>query len=311
MPASSISRTGSEADCIVVGGGPGGLIAATYLARYHRTVVVVDAGESRARWIPVSHNTPGFPEGVTGPDLLARLRVQAERYGAYLVDGRIDAITGRAGDFKAVGEGIAVTAPMVVLATGIVDIMPGFADYERAIEAGRLRFCPVCDGFEATEQRVGIVGPPDRALREGRFLRSFTDRVALMRLAEHAPFDADTMGSAERLGLRVVTEPVVDLVHDLCGMVAVYEGGVRETFDTLYPAMGNLPRNTLAAALGVACNPVGCVLTDPHQRTSVDGVYAVGDVVNELNQIAVAAGHAAIAATDIHNRLTARERPPA
>ena len=69
-------------DCVVVGGGPGGLTAAIYLGRFRRRFVVLDAGDSRLDWIPVSHNHPGFPDGVPGPELLARMREQAERYGA-------------------------------------------------------------------------------------------------------------------------------------------------------------------------------------------------------------------------------------
>ncbi|WP_075217815.1 NAD(P)/FAD-dependent oxidoreductase [Mongoliimonas terrestris] len=298
----------TSVDCLVIGGGPGGLVAATYLARYRRSVVVVDAGESRARWIPLSHNMPGFPDGIGGPDLLARLARQATRYGATLQTARIDAITRDGDGFRAVGEGISLAGRSVVIATGIVDRMPAFAGHEAAIARGQLRFCPVCDGFEATDQRVAIVGPPDRAVREGRFLRAFTDRVAILRLAEHPPFDDAARAFAAADGLRLIEPPLVDLQPMPCGMEAVLEGGDRETFDAVYPAMGNVPRNTLAKGLGVRCNAFGCVETDPHQRTGADRVWAVGDVVNELNQIAVATGHAAIAATDIHNRLAAADR---
>lgn len=295
-------------DCLVIGGGPGGLVTATYLARYRRSVVVVDAGESRARWIPLSHNMPGFPDGISGPDLLARLARQATRYGADLRTARVDAVTREGDGFQAVGEGLSMTARSVVIATGIVDRMPAFAGHEGAIASGQLRFCPVCDGFEATDQRVAVVGPPDRAVREGRFLRAFTDRVTILRLAEHPPFDDEAHALAASANLQCLEAPVVDLRPEPNGMVAVLEGGMSETFDTVYPAMGNIPRNTLAQGLGVDCNAVGCIETDPHQRTSADRVYAVGDVVNELNQIAVATGHAAIAATDIHNRLAADDR---
>jgi thioredoxin reductase (NADPH) len=66
-------------DCLVIGGGPGGLTAAIYLARFRRRLLVVDAGESRAKWIPRSHNHASFPDGIPGPELVARMRAQAER----------------------------------------------------------------------------------------------------------------------------------------------------------------------------------------------------------------------------------------
>ena len=79
-------------DCIVVGAGPGGLAAAVYLARYLRAVVVLDDGRSPALSIPRSHNCPGYPHGIPGPELLDRLRRQAERYGACTLAGRVEAV---------------------------------------------------------------------------------------------------------------------------------------------------------------------------------------------------------------------------
>src|SRR5688572_19185063 len=84
-------------DCLIVGGGPAGLIAAIYLSRYRRDIRIVDAGSSRASLIPTSHNYPGFPEGISGPDLLAKLREQARRYGAVLTAGHVDELE-RAGN---------------------------------------------------------------------------------------------------------------------------------------------------------------------------------------------------------------------
>jgi len=77
-------------DCIVIGGGPAGLTAAIYLARYRRQVAVIDSGESRARLIPKTHNYPGFADGITGQRLLELLRAQAENYGVTLVEGRVE-----------------------------------------------------------------------------------------------------------------------------------------------------------------------------------------------------------------------------
>lgn len=79
-------------DTLIVGGGPAGLTAAIYLARYRRRFLVVDSGASRASWIPLSHNHAGFPDGVTGDELLARMRAQAERYGARIVPGTVTAV---------------------------------------------------------------------------------------------------------------------------------------------------------------------------------------------------------------------------
>lgn len=90
-------------DVLVVGGGPAGLTAAIYLARYHRRVVVVDDGNSRAKWIPISHNHAGFPDGITGDELLRRMREQAERYGATILTDRIESVSGKADALQARG----------------------------------------------------------------------------------------------------------------------------------------------------------------------------------------------------------------
>ncbi|MBB3972438.1 FAD-dependent oxidoreductase [Hansschlegelia beijingensis] len=284
-------------DCIIVGGGPAGLIAATYLARFRRRAVVIDDGRSRARWIPVSHNMPAFPQGVSGRDLLKRLREQAERYGAVLRQGRVDQLSrADGGGFRAVGEGFELTAPAVILAAGVKDHVLDRPGVEQAIEDGVIRLCPVCDGFEATDRNVGVFGPLDRALAEADFLTTFTDRVTVI------PDRAAPAGITPSAGIAVASAPLRDLELG-AGCVAALADGARLTFEMLYFAMGNEPQSKLAAALGAACTDVGCIETDAHQQTTTPGLYAVGDVVDELNQISVAAGHAALAATDIHNQL--------
>ena len=107
-------------DCLVIGGGPAGLTAAIYLARFRRRFLVVDAGASRASWIPVSHNHAGYPDGIAGTDLLARMRAQAERYGAEIIRGRVERLERPAGGgFTAVmADGSRHEAERVLLATG-------------------------------------------------------------------------------------------------------------------------------------------------------------------------------------------------
>src|SRR3954453_1796972 len=108
-------------DCLIVGGGPAGLTAAIYLARYRRKTRLVDSGESRAGLIPESHNYPGF-KGIGGPDLLRRLRDQALLYGAVLEQGRVTALVGdEDGNFIANCGGAETRARFVLLATGLVD----------------------------------------------------------------------------------------------------------------------------------------------------------------------------------------------
>src|SRR5690606_21909361 len=120
-----LARMPETLDCLVVGAGPGGLVAATYLARFHRDIAVVDAGDSRARWIPTSHNCPGFPVGIGGETLLQRLRAQAAQYGVEPVQGCIATLERDGGGFVAIDDdGRRWPARCVILATGVVDRMP-------------------------------------------------------------------------------------------------------------------------------------------------------------------------------------------
>ncbi|HWI24973.1 MAG TPA: NAD(P)/FAD-dependent oxidoreductase, partial [Lysobacter sp.] len=166
-------------DCLVVGAGPAGLTAATYLTRFHRRIVAVDAGKSRARWIPSSHNCPGFPFGVAGTALLEKLRAQATGYGVEIVDGCVAKLERDGDSFLATAaDGQRWRAQCVILATGIVDRMPAMPQLEDAIARNVVRLCAVCDGYEASDERIAVYAPVDEAIRHAVFLRTFSRQVA-------------------------------------------------------------------------------------------------------------------------------------
>jgi thioredoxin reductase (NADPH) len=276
-------------DCLIVGGGPAGLTAAIYLARYRRAAVIVDEGASRAALIPASHNYPGF-KGIAGPDLLARLRDQALLYGAALKQGRVTTLqrAPRSG-FLAHWQGREVAARTVLLATGLVDESPDIAGLATAVYDGAIRFCPICDGFEAMDRRIGVLGAPQEAGHKALFLRTYSRRVMVF-----------------QTGIELGGKPVrVECNED--GVRVTVEGGARFDLDILYPALGCEVRSELATNLGADCTKTGNLKVDAHQETTVEALYAAGDTVSDLHQLAVATGHAAVAATAIHNRL---ERNP-
>jgi thioredoxin reductase (NADPH) len=132
-------------DCIVVGAGPAGLTAAIYLGRFRRRFRLVESGASRAARIPLSRNHPGFPDGVRGRDLLARMRRQAELYGAEIVSGHVQDIEPVEGGFRLVA-GEELRARTVLLATGVADVEPAIPGVEAAVASGLVRICPVSDG---------------------------------------------------------------------------------------------------------------------------------------------------------------------
>lgn len=293
-------------DCLVIGAGPAGLSAAIYLARFRRRFRVVDGGASRAALIPVSHNHPGFPDGVAGTELLARMRRQAERYGAEIVAGTVDALDrDEDGTFiAAVGDG-ALRARTVLLATGVVDIEPALPDVVGAVRRGLIRHCPICDAFEITDQKVGVIGHGTSALGEALFLRTYTADLTLLTLGERMTLAPDEARMVAEARIRIVEDPVSRVILEGDAIAALEVGGAEHRFDTLYSALGCHVRSQLARDLGAAHNELGALAVDDHQRTSVPGLYAAGDVVSALNQIGVAMGQAAIAATAVHNDLRA------
>jgi thioredoxin reductase (NADPH) len=167
-------------DCLVVGGGPAGLTAAVYLARYRRSVAVYDAGHSRAALIPKSHNYPGFPTGISGVELLERSVLQAEFYGVPIRRDWIAGVEKTPDGFVARSGNGEVSARTLLLATGIVDIAPQMEGLDEAVRTGLVRYCPVCDGFEASDQRIAVMGASEGAISKARFLRTYSNQVTLL-----------------------------------------------------------------------------------------------------------------------------------
>jgi thioredoxin reductase (NADPH) len=294
----------SKLDCLVVGAGPAGLVAAIYLARYRRTVLVVDSGASRASLIPVSHNYPGFPDGIEGPELLRRLREQGMRYGARFRSCSVQTLeqnddqgyVARTGDDR-------LAARCVLLATGVVDIEPDLPELTDAIRRGLIRHCPICDGYEVIDREVAVIGSGVKGVREALFIRGYTPHLTLFSTGDPALIDGRHRAWLDEAGIRLI-EQRIRAVRSEAGKLIGLEtaDGEVHRFDTLYSALGGKPRSTLALQLGARCSDEGQLLVDEHMQTSIPGLYAAGDVVSSLNQMSVAAGHAAIAATAIHRR---------
>ena len=241
----------TEPDCLIIGGGPAGLTAAIYLARYRRNVLLVDDGLSRARLIPESHNYPGFPDGISGPQLLAELREQAETYGARLQKGRVNALRKDGEVFVADIGDDDIRTGYVLLATGIVDESPDLPGLKDAIYRGALRFCPICDGFEAMDKRIGVLGPLHTAAPKAQFLRTYSSDV--MVLPTEAGRQENGAEELKRAGI-MVEERVLDVERSGEKIRAVFANGRRLPIDVLYPALGCEVRSELATNLGARCN---------------------------------------------------------
>lgn len=296
-------------DTLIVGGGPGGLTAAIYLHRFTRNVALVDKGHSRLGWIPVSHNYPGFPDGINGKLLLERLRRQLGNYGGHVIPGEVVGLRIEDGLFEAdccspEGDLTLLRAYTVLLATGVADAGMPVERWNEAVAAGAVRLCPVCDGFDVVDKRIAVATSATNPVGHALFMRSFSADVLLFERAEESALSAAERRQLEAANVRHITSPLagVTLAEDLRPVLHTRDG---EDYpcDVFYPMLGESARSSLAAALGAQTAECDKLLVDDHCRTSVPGLYAIGDVTRGLNQIAVATGQAAIAATTIHNTL--------
>ena len=294
-------------DCIIIGAGPAGLTAAIYLARFHLSIRLFDCGSSRAALIPRTHNHAGYPGGIVGTDLLARMLAQAEEFGAVREQVEVRRIDRDGYDFVVVTDQGRYPARTVLLATGVVNNRPDMdaTIHDRALRAGLLRYCPICDGYEVTDKRVGVIGTGDHGMKEALFLRGYTRDVTL--IAPDAGHDLDPACA------RALDDAGIGRVDGPCGGYAIEDDRIaldtahgRMAFDSVYPALGSVIRSSLAVAAGAAASDEGCLEVDAHQRTSIPGLFAAGDVVMGLDQISNAMGQAGVATTTIRNLLSER-----
>lgn len=297
----------TQADIVIVGAGPAGLSAALYAARFCRDTLVLHDGASRAASIPVTQNVPGFADGVTGTDLVERMSRHAMRFGARIRKARISRVGRNAGNtFELQSEeGESWIARALVLATGLEhNRIPIDSDlHERAVHRGVLRYCPVCDGYEHRGQRIGVVGCDVSGAAEALFLRQFSRDVHLLTQSS-AELTRNQRRDLVRTGIQTITDPIAG--YELAGkrmLVRLAGKPERLEFDVVYPALGTRPRNALAKMLGIPVSADGKAAPDAMLGTPCPGVFCTGDLIEGLDQISVAMGQGAVAATRAHNWL--------
>ncbi len=296
-------------DCLIVGGGPAGLTAAVYLARFHLDILVVDGGKSRASWIPCTRNVSGFPEGIAGAELLQRMRDQACKYGAKIQTEFISKIErDETGLFTANWGSGCRKARTVLLATGVTNRRPPIDEelHDDALARGLIRYCPICDGYEVTDKRVGVIGSDSHGVAEALFLRGYTADVTLVAPDQALKLRPEDYQKLKAAGIECVDGPTqaVAISNEFI-VVDTAEG--HYTFDSIYPALGSDTHIQLAEMVGADLSSAKCIVVDSHMRTSVPGLYAAGDVVIGLDQISHSMGQGGVAATTIRNDLAEKD----
>jgi thioredoxin reductase (NADPH) len=298
-------------DCLIVGGGPAGLTAAIYLARFHLDILVVDGGKSRAAWIPCTRNVSGFPDGIAGTELLQRMRDQACKYGAKIETEFVTKLERDPdnGLFTATWGSGCRSARSVLLATGVTNRRPPMDEalHDDALARGLVRYCPICDGYEVTDRTIGVIGSDSHGVAEALFLRSYTAAITLIAPDKALNLKAEDYDRLKAAGIDCVDGPAQAVaIPDGCIVVETADG--THTFDSIYPALGSDMHTQLAEMVGAGLSKDGCVVVDSHMRTNVPGLYCAGDVVIGLDQISHAMGQGGVAATTIRNDLE-KQRP--
>jgi len=294
-----MDRPATAQDALIIGAGPAGLTAAIYLGRFRRRCLVLEDGHSRARWIPASHNVPGFTAGIGGSEFLRALKEQALKYGAQIRNSRVSSITKDGEIFIVHTAHGTLSSRYVLIATGVRDHLPPIEGASEAVLRSLLRCCPICDAFEAIDKRIGVIGDGALGVREAEFLRHYSNRVTLLHIGASIidPTNALSESNIEGLSIKLSDLHIHQERVTLCAATG------ERSFDVLYLALGCSSQHALARSLGAGCDEQGALVVNGHQETTVPGLYAAGDVVRGLNQVVIAAAESAIAATDIHNKL--------
>ncbi len=294
-----------EYDCAVIGGGPGGLVSALYLSRFKRKVVLIDSGHSRAQWIPRIRNLVGYEKGLTGPQLLEHLGQQVRQYKADWIQGEAQ-VKRRPGGFTLLVGKRVLSARKVILAIGMRDIQPPVLNIPELRKKGVLAYCPICDGFDHSDQHIGLLVRENHGLKKMLFLSQFTKKISVFQ-TEPFRISPQNLKTAKQKKIRIYKAPLkaLRLRKKPLGLFVEMESELKPVaVDVAYVLLGvEFNKSAIWQLPGLKRHRLGYLLTNSHQQTSIPGLYAVGDCVHALAQVSVAVGQAALAATRIHNEL--------
>ncbi len=293
-------------DIIVLGSGPAGLTAAIYASRGKLKTLVI-AGEEPGGQLTLTTDVedfPGFPEVIQGPDLMTRMRKQAQRLGAEFVDGNVAKTEFSSKPFRISTDSDSFIAKAVVLATGASAKWLGLPSEKKLIGKG-VSACAVCDAAFFRDKKVALVGGGDAAMKEALFLTKFASEV-------HVIHRRDKLRAFQALQDKAFSNPKIKFIWDSAVEEVTGENKVEGVkiknlktneiidmeIDGLFVAIGHKP-NTDFLKGQVSLDKKGYVIVKDNTKTSVSGVFAGGDVHDWRYQQAVtAAGAGCMAAMD-------------
>jgi thioredoxin reductase len=296
-------------DVAVVGGGPAGLSATLWLARYLHDVVLIDSGDPRNWETRGINGYLGF-HGIRSPALRAKGRADAEEFGARVVDDTVSRIQNTNSErfVLTLENAPKIEARRLLLAIGIRDLwppIPGLGDcYGETVHV-----CPDCDGYETRNCKTVVVGSGRKAVGMALALTTWTERIVICTNGEPANMEPRHLKKLKALNIPVL-EAKVNSVSSSDGVIRCMdlEGGMSLDCDRLYFAIGQYPADDLGAQLKCKRDEHGLIEIDEHYHTSVINVFAAGDIVPGPQLAIAAAADGAIAALAIHASLIPESR---
>ena len=298
---------------IILGSGPAGLTAALYSARAHLGPLVVEGHETGGQLTLTTmvENFPGFPDGLMGPDLIASMRKQAERFGAKFRGGSATAVDLSRRPFRITIDGGVEECQALIIATGASAKLLGL-DAERKLMGHGVSTCATCDGFFFQDQEILVVGGGDSAMEEAIFLTKFAKRVGVVHRR-------DRLRASKIMQAKAHENPKIDFTWDSIPeeILDVKQGkvtGVRlrnlktaavteRPVDGIFIAIGHTPNTQIFRHL-LTMDEAGYIKTHEGTKTSVPGVFAAGDVQDRVYRQAItAAGSGCMAAIDAERFL--------
>lgn len=307
-------RTTTNPEVVVIGAGPAGLAAALYAGRARLATVVIERGAAggQASTTHLIENYPGFPEGITGPDLMQRMEQQARRFGAEFRYAEVRALaTGEddGGFLISTSEGN-LRAPAVIVATGTEPVRLGVPGEDRLRGSG-VSYCATCDGAFFRDKHVLVVGGGDSAIVEALFLTRFASRVTVVHRRDELRATKVVQEDAfKNPKIGFVWNSVVD---EILGVDRVEGVILRDTrtdekrrldADGVFVAIGSRPDTGFVAGL-VDLDPQGYIVTDDRMRTRTRGLFAAGDVrAKTVRQVVTAVADGAMAAVEAERHIS-------
>ncbi len=301
-------------DVVIIGSGPAGFAAALYASRAHLDTIVITGhelgGQVATTW--EVDNYPGFPDGVTGPELVGQMQKHAERFGARLEMDQIAAIDLSKRPFTLTGDAGTYAAKAVIVATGASPRklnVPG----EKELTGRGVSYCATCDGWFFRDKEIAVIGGGDSALEEALFLTRFAQVTIIHRRDDLRAGPTMQKRARENEKIRFVWDSVVEEIVGDTAVRAIRLRNVKTdeasdlTIDGAFIVIGHSP-NTQLFAGQIEMNQHGYVKTDSRMRTNVKGVWVAGEAGDpHFRQVITSAGMGAAAAIEAQRWLAAQE----